>query len=122
MKKLLIILVMFIVSGCQSDTTTSSYEVIDAEDVIEEEPNADILMYNDTIYKAGIDWVDNLALTKNEKIAKVNNQTKNYSEFENGNANNLSVGTDIYSSQEREDILIVDVDGEERYYYLIVEG
>ncbi|MEK4567023.1 hypothetical protein MKX54_20305 [Alkalihalobacillus sp. FSL R5-0424] len=142
-KSFISLLVFFTASvliSCSNSNTSSDQESIDEVEVDESEwveettqitaeerltldSEADILMFNGLIYETGIDWVDNLNLNTGEKVGEIEETADegNYN-FQNGMASQLPVGAIIYSAEEREDVLIIDNDGEISYYYELVEG
>lgn len=115
---------LLIFSGCSlsNEVTIHGTENPDAEEILTSNPHADIFQYNDTVYKTHIDWVDELSVTKDEQVGEITVQNESDTNFENGMANKLQVGTKIFSVKERDDILIVETDGELLKYLAIVEG
>ncbi|KYG29625.1 hypothetical protein [Alkalihalobacillus trypoxylicola] len=95
---------------------------ITASDVLEGDPAADIFQYEEVIYQTNIRWVDELDLTKDAELFEITEQHERYQNFEDGASNKLPVGTKVYSAKEREDVLLVEIDGELQKYYQIVEG
>lgn len=92
------------------------------DEVLKLEPNANIFQYNDVVYQTNIDWVDELFLTKNELVGEIKKVSETEEAFENYTANKLPVGAKIYSTKERNDILIVEYDEIVLKYLAIVEG
>lgn len=95
-----------------------------AEEVLKQNANTDLFMLEDSVYETNIDWVDQLKLTKKDIVGEIKS---NYSieanePFKNKMATKLPIGTKIYSTNEREDVLIVQYKGEERKYYKLTEG
>ena len=88
------------------------------EEILSQDPDADILYLDEIVYATNIDWVDELALTKGEEIGEVEKNTTSSKEFINKTANVLPVGTKIYRAKERNGMLIAD----DKYYYALVEG
>ena len=137
---LLVLFTASVLISCSNSNTSSEQESIEEVEVDESEwveettqitaeerltldSEADILMFNGLIYETGIDWVDNLNLNTGEKVGEIEETADegNYN-FQNGMASKLPVGAIIYSAEEREDVLIIDNDGEISYYYELVEG
>jgi hypothetical protein len=115
----------FFVSGCMaSETKTSVSKHPDAEEVLRLDENANIFQWEGLIYKTDIDWVNELELTKKEIVGEITELYKNEdpNSFKNGMANQLPLGTKIYSTNENEGILIIEYNGEEKYYLSLVEG
>ncbi|MGR6897222.1 hypothetical protein [Rummeliibacillus sp. BSL5] len=93
-----------------------------AAEVLKEDNNADLLMVHDTLYQTNIDWVNQLEVTKDKEIGKVESKYGSGQTFKNKMANNIPVGTKIYSTKERNDVLIVEINGIEKKYYALTEG
>ncbi|MFD1775998.1 hypothetical protein [Paenibacillus rhizophilus] len=124
MRKLMIfILFLLVLAGCnlnQGPNNTTRNPT--AEEVLRMDRNANIFMYKNTIYNAGIDWVNKLELSKDKEITEIIELREDGKEFKDGTANKLVVGTKIFSVKERNDILIAETkDGDIRFYKL-VEG
>ncbi len=96
-----VILILFL-SGCRTHGTGNP----SAEEVLKDNPSANIFMYKDTIYNSGVSWVDELTLTKDTQVTEIIEQKSKGKDFKNGTANKLTKGTKIYSVKERQDILI----------------
>ena len=120
----LIALALFIISGCniQGGTTTVTIESIDAEEVLRLDSDADIFQYDGVVYKTNIDWVEELSLTKDAQIGEINTKNDTDTNFKDEMSNKLPIGAKIFSTKEREDILIVESEGEIKKYLAIVEG
>ena len=120
----MIALVLFMVSGCSNEekTTTVTIDSIDAKEVLTLDPNADIFQYDGIIYKTNIDWVEGLSLTKDIRISEIKTNNNENTDFKDEMSNKLPVGSKIYSTKERGDILIVESEGEIKKYLAIVEG
>jgi hypothetical protein len=55
---------------------------------LKRDPEANIFMYSDTIFNAGVPWVDELELTKDKYITEIIQQSDVGGNFVNGTANN----------------------------------
>jgi len=123
---LLLIFLLVLITGCMNTNEDKiAVDVIgnpDAKEILSSDPDADIFMFRDLIYETNIEWVDELVLTPNEEIGEIKKQTSIAEDFLNGTSNYLPVGTKIYSSKEREDILLVETNGVMLKYYALVEG
>ncbi|MCM3693153.1 hypothetical protein [Neobacillus niacini] len=119
-----IVLTLLTITGCSNsgETTKVTIDRIDAEEVLRLDPDADIFQYEGVIYKTNIDWVEELALTKDVQIGEIKTQNDQDTDFKDGMANKLLVGAKIFSAKERGDILIVELEGETLKYLAIVEG
>lgn len=120
----LIALALLMVTGCniQGGTTTVSSDRIDAAEVLTLDSDADIFQYEGVIYKTNIDWVEELSLTKDVQIGEIQTKNDTNTDFKNEMSNKLPVGTKIFSTKERGDILIVESKGKIKKYLAIVEG
>lgn len=120
----LIALALFMITGCniQRGTTTVSIDSIDAEEVLTLDSDADIFQYDGVIYKTNINWVEELSLTKDVQIGEIKTKNDANTNFKDEMSNKLLVGTKIFSSKERGDILIVESEGKIKKYLAIVEG
>ncbi|WP_143111606.1 hypothetical protein [Paenibacillus sp. BC26] len=79
-------------------------------------------MYKDTIYNAGVPWVDELKLTKGIQVTEISHQSNDDNDFKNGTANKLEVGTKIFRVKERNDILMAETEKGDIRFYQLVEG
>ena len=122
----LISVLSFTIIGCSNEgkttTSTETFDSIDAEEVITLDPDADIFQFDGVIYKTNIEWVEDLTITKDSQIGEIKTKNEKDTNFKNEVSNKLPVGTKIFSTKERNDILVVEVDGELRKYLAIVEG
>ncbi|WP_256758160.1 hypothetical protein [Cohnella sp. WQ 127256] len=115
----ILLLVCFITTGCTSTKTIGNPT---ASEVLKMEPNANVFMYKDTIYNAGIPWVDELELTKDIQETEITRQSNKGRAFKNGTANKLGVGTKVFRVKERNDMLIAETEGGDIRFYQLVEG
>ncbi len=132
MKRVFLFTITFLVgvllAACGNGNTdysigVDSTENPDAEGVLNLDPEADIFQFNDVIYTTGIDWVEEKDLTKNKQIGEIKEKNEDDTNFSNGTANKLPVGTKIYTTKEESDMfLIVESEGETKKYYALVEG
>lgn len=108
----------------KQDTTVHITQAPTAEEELKQNANTDLFMLDDSVYKTNIEWVDQLNLTKKDIVGEIES---NYSieanePFKNNMATKLPIGTKIFSTIEREDVLIVQYKGEEKKYYKLSEG
>jgi len=117
-------LALCIIIGCniQGGTTTVSINSIDAEEVLTLDSDADIFQFNGVIYKTNIDWLEELSLTKDAQIGSIKTKNEETTDFIDEMSNKLPVGAKIFSTKERADILIVELEGVIKKYLAIVEG
>ncbi|MDQ0877671.1 hypothetical protein QFZ77_006330 [Paenibacillus sp. V4I3] len=124
----ILLLMCFITTGCTKDEiliTSEQTKTIGnptAQEVLRMDPNANVFMCKDTIYNAGIPWVDELKLTKDIQVTEITHQSNNGKAFKNGTANKLAVGTKIFRVKERNDILIAETERGDIRFYQLVEG
>ncbi|MBM7836877.1 hypothetical protein JOC54_000108 [Alkalihalobacillus xiaoxiensis] len=118
------IVLALILTGCASDNEqTNSTENPTAEEILNRDSEANILLFNETVYQTNIDWVDELTLTKGEQIGEIEAQaTEGNVALSEKMSTKVSVGSAIFEAVEREDVLIVDENGELYYFYALVEG
>lgn len=125
------ICLLICVVGCSSslDSAPVASTTIDnptAEEVLSLNPNADIFQFDGVIYQTGIDWVEELTLTKDEKVGEITHKNEKDANFEDEMSNKLPVGSKIYSVVERKEvagpILLVESRGKLLSYYGLVEG
>jgi hypothetical protein len=119
-----VVIALGLFTGCSNEGETAkvSIDKIDAEEVLRLDDDADIFQYEGVIYKANIDWVEELPLTKDVQIGEIRTKNDTDTDFKDEMANKLPVGAKIFSAKERGDILIVELEGESLKYLAIVEG
>ncbi len=83
---------------------------LNKEQVLKENPDADLFEFKGSVYKTGVDWIEEKDLTKGEQIGVISE----------GMATKLPKGAQIYAPKERRDILIVSYDGKEKRYLLML--
>nr|WP_285841686.1 hypothetical protein [Psychrobacillus sp. MER TA 171] len=124
----MIIFVLLTAVGCSNSLNTEKIEVHetknpDAEEVLTLDPEADIFQLDGVIYKTKIDWVEELTLTKGEQVGEIKIRNDSDTDFEDEMSNKLPVGSNIFSTIEKEGpILLVELEGELLKYYALVEG
>ncbi|MFJ8260668.1 hypothetical protein ACIQ4I_01755 [Rummeliibacillus sp. NPDC094406] len=125
-----IIIYLFVISifliGCGNKVKTTEHKTPapSAEEELKLDKNADIFMLGDRVYKTDIDWVNQLKLTKKNEIGEIESKYSISSDepFKNKMATKLPAGSKIFSTNEREDVLIVQYKGIEKKYYVLSEG
>lgn len=127
--KLLVIFlssIFIFLAGCEvnNKTNINKSEAQSAVEVLKENKDADIFMFNGTVYKTNIEWIDKLNLTKNKEVGEIeSNYTLNLkNSFKNKMATKLPIGSKIFSTHERKDVLIVKTNEVEKKYYALTEG
>lgn len=125
------IFVLLFVVGCSNSSESSNVEVHTtknptAEEILSLEPEANIFQFDGVIYQTGIDWVEELTLTKDVQIGEIKNKNDTDTIFEDEMSNKLPVGAKIYSVKKGEGIggpiLLVESKGKLLAYYGLVEG
>lgn len=119
-----IVLSSLILTGCTEagTITDTSSKPPNAEEVLDQEPDADIFQWQGSIYQADVEWVQELELTKNELLGEILYNAEIPRDFQDGTATKLPIGTMIYSTNEGGLYILVEVDGELRKYLLLAEG
>ena len=124
----LVVLILLTAVGCSKSLDKGETEVHttgnpDAEEILTLDPEADIFQFEGVIYKTGIDWVDELSLTKDKQVGEIKMRNDRDTSFEDEMANKLPVGAKIFSTMEKEGpILLVESEGKVLKYYGLVEG
>ncbi|MGY3716831.1 hypothetical protein ACWE42_15050 [Sutcliffiella cohnii] len=117
---LLVILCILLTIGC-----SSSLGKVTAKDILQQDPDADIFMLNDTIYSnaTDIEWIKENNYEKGSMIGEITKKV-NTTSFKNGTSSKLPVGTKIYSTygEEITSVVLVEVNGEYLYYLALIEG
>lgn len=88
----------------------STSEKPTAFEVLSEDSKADIFQFNDTIYQSDVAWAET-EVTQKEKVGEIKRRSSDRDDFDNGTATKLSKGTALYSTKERNEILIVSFNG-----------
>ena len=124
----LIIFVLLTSVGCTNSADKGKIEVHttgnpDAKEILSLDPEADIFQFEGVIYQTGIDWVEELTLTKGEQVGEIKTRNDTDTNFEDEMSNKIAVGAKIFSTMEKEGpILLVESEGEILKYYALVEG
>nr|WP_285853323.1 hypothetical protein [Sporosarcina luteola] len=114
--------------GCSNSSGTGELEEVystgnpDAKEILTLDPEADIFQFKGVIYKAGIDWVEELTLTKGKQVGEIKTRNDINTDYEDEMSNKLPVGAKIFFTKERGDILIAESEGDIKRYLAIVEG
>jgi len=125
------IFILLTAVGCSNSSITSTTETHttenpDAKEILTSDPEADIFQFDGVIYQTGIDWVEELTLTKDEQVGEIKTRNDTDTNFEDDMSNKLPVGAKIYSAKESGEvggpILLVESEGKLFKYYGLVEG
>ncbi|MBS4193140.1 hypothetical protein KHA94_23830 [Bacillus sp. FJAT-49705] len=106
---LLLFVILLFIAGCSTKPKYQGY--LTKDEVLEIDSQADLFVFEGKTYKTGIDWVNEEELTKKEQVGEITEEM----------ANKLPYGAKIYSTNERNDILIVEHNKKE-YRYLVMVG
>ena len=124
----LVAFVLFGVVGCSNSSDTGKIEVHEtgnpnAKEILTLDPEADIFQFDGVIYKTGIDWVEELTLTKDEQVGEIKTRNDSDTNFEDEMSNKLPVGATIFSTIEKEGpFLLVESEGKILKYLALLEG
>lgn len=115
------LLVLSFLVACNNDDNeiTISSKPPTALEVLRDDPGADIFQMKGITYKTGIEWVNDVKVTKDKEIGVIKETSK--SNFKDGTASKLSPNTKIFSTNE-EDILIVEENEVVKKYLALSEG
>lgn len=117
------IMAVWILVGCNNEEIMqSTSEKPTASEVLSEDSKADIFQFNDTIYKSDVAWAEKTEVTQNKKVGEIKRRSSDKDDFDNGTATKLSKGTALYSTKERNDILLVSFNGKLKKYVALGEG
>lgn len=120
-----IILSVLVLTSCKSESgtiTEPTSKPPDSDEVLRQEPDADILQWQGSVYQADVEWIQELELTKNELLGEILYNSQIPEDFQDGTATKLPIGSMIYSTNEGGMYVLVEVDGELRKYLLLTEG
>lgn len=117
------IMAVWILVGCNNEEIMqSTSEKPTASEVLSEDSKADIFQFNDTIYQSDVAWAEKTKVTQKEKVGEIKRRSSDRDDFDNGTATKLSKGTALYSTKERNDILLVSFNGKFKKYVALGEG
>ncbi len=120
---LMIITCTIYLTGCtDAETVVTVSKNPDAEEVLRLDPNADFFQWEGLIYQTNIDWVNEIELTKHKSVGEIEEMYDKNNSFTDGMANKLPIGTKIFSTKERKDILLVEDEGKTKKYLALGEG
>lgn len=129
MKRIFSIIIFLVVTtpliGCGvfPEEKVVSTENPDAEEVLSMDPEADIFQYNNLIHVTGIEWIEEKSLTKDKQIGEILETSDIGTNFKDGTANELPIGSKIFTTKEESEMfLLVESEGKIIKYYALVEG
>ncbi|KHE73243.1 hypothetical protein LD39_00295 [Halobacillus sp. BBL2006] len=98
----------FLVIGCSASPGEGEGGLLSKKQVLKENPNADLFVFEGKVYKNGVDWIEEQDLTKDAQIG----------EIKKGMATELPIGAKIFQTREKKGILIVQYRNTEKRYLL----
>ncbi|WP_064094209.1 hypothetical protein [Rossellomorea aquimaris] len=118
---LLNILAVFLV-GCNSEISINQSTGNPSPNDYLKYENADIFLLGDYVYSNAqdLDWVSELEYELGEELGEITSQADRASNFKNGTANKLPIGTKIFNTNTPAYIAVVD--GKKILYLKMVEG
>ena len=112
MKRFSIITVLLFLSfaliGCSASPGKDQAGYLTKKQVLKNDPYADWLEFEGKVYKTNVDWSNEEKMTKGKKLGEVTE----------GMASHIPSGAEIFESNERGDVLIVDYMKVEKLYLL----
>lgn len=117
-----IVTILILISCTNQNVTINESKPPDAKELLNLDSNADFFQWENRIYQTGIEWVDQLDIQMGEQIGEIKAKSTNPQKFSNGVATKLPIGSKIFSVKDRDDILIVKNDNNEKRYFLLTEG
>ncbi|WP_078551931.1 hypothetical protein [Bacillus alkalicellulosilyticus] len=130
MKVLMILAIAIVIGvGCSAKTGNQENQMVvikspTVDEILATDENADLFVMNEVVYvnAEDVDWVQERELTLSQESFEIIKQAKKGDEFSNGTATKIPVGTKVYKPNEKGDIFIAIVDGEEIRYLGWREG
>jgi len=115
----LFLLLTSLITGCFRSTKNNATP----EEILKDNPNADFFIIDNTVYKNAEDvqWVKDISIKEGSALGRIN-KTKVKRNFKNWNATVLSISTEIYKFQGRDDIVLAKKDDKYIPYIRYVEG
>lgn len=127
-----LLITLLILTGCnQSKVSNSANSTVEstqnptAQEIITQDPDADIFQYKGVIYNnaSHIEWVQQEKLSVGEKVGMITKQYKDGLHFEDDMATKLPVGVEIFEPINKNGpVLIVKTNGKEIRYLGLIEG
>lgn len=102
----------------ENELDLSTLDALSAEEVLAEDPDADIFQYEGVVYKTEGELAEDVGVTLKELIGKVTKKVDADTEFEDGMATELMPNVKIYSTNEEDlTVLLVEVHNDKYVYY-----
>ncbi|GMK40403.1 hypothetical protein PCCS19_34590 [Paenibacillus sp. CCS19] len=127
-----LLIALLLLTGCNQskaihseDSMTEATHNPTAQEIIAQDPDADIFQYKGVIYgnASKVEWVQQEKVTAGEKVGTITQQYKEGLNFEDGMATKLPVGVEFYEPTKKSGpILLVKLNGEEVRYLGLIEG
>ncbi|MFS0655889.1 hypothetical protein [Bacillus sp. 179-C3.3 HS] len=116
-----IMLLMIPLSACQSgEYYQFQTKPPSAEEALALDHDADLFQWEGTVYQTNVDWTKELTLTKQQQVGVIKKTSSE--NFQHGTASQLKKGVAIYAAKERNDVLIVEQNGQLKIYVALIEG
>jgi hypothetical protein len=121
---LLVCILMVVIVGCnkgEEKVWTEAQGI--ADEIVENNENADIFMYNDRVYEK-VSSKGDVEDTAEEKVGEIQVEYSPGDTFQNGMATILPIGTKIYATSLGlgNDFLLIIIGGEWRKYEALAQG
>ncbi|MGG1698961.1 hypothetical protein [Bacillus zhangzhouensis] len=116
---ILMMLLTISLCACQSVEYSSS-KPPSAEELLALDKHADLFQWKGTVYQTNLDWTNDLTVTKQQQVGIIMKTSTKH--FQHGTASRLKKGAAIYSVKGREDLLIVEHNGQMNIYAAHAEG
>lgn len=119
MYKYFFIIFIILLFGCSNNSNDLTASVI-----LEKNPSADIIQYNEMIYSNVDSQYEDQDFKKIELLGEIENKTVQPEEFDHLTASSVKEGTRIYSTDEEGDVLLIIASTSEGdiVYRALIEG
>lgn len=91
-------------------------------EIFENHVDSDVFQWQNALYLADVDWVERLHLQPEQKLGTIEENAALLQISKNHTATHLPIGTEIYSTKHRNDILLAKIDNNFKAYLILVEG
>jgi hypothetical protein len=101
-KYLLLLSILFIfLVGCNNDSSISPSNMNPTPNYYLKHDNADIFLFDGFVFlnAEDVEWVKELEYELGYQVGKITNQANKASQFKNGTANKLPIGTKIFENR-----------------------
>jgi hypothetical protein len=121
---ILMCILVVVLFGCNPvvHTQVNETHTPTAMEELKLDPAGDFFQWEEAIYKINIDWVDDVQVTKKDLLGEITTTYSKGEKFKDGMATKLPIGAKIYSTNERGNILLVEINGDLKKYLVLAEG